>query len=118
MPRYIDADALYERTVELEATALSQLEKLNCMPFSEMDQDQYIQWRVWSAIYQERGAFKQDVANADTADVVEVVRCKDCIHKYSDRNQIICQKLYFCDGFNFEPSNDAFCSCGERREDG
>lgn len=56
------------------------------------------------------------VENAETADVVEVVRCKDCKHKYYDGNQIICQKLYWCDGNNFEPSAENFCSYGERKE--
>lgn len=51
------------------------------------------------------------------ADVVEVVRCKECKHKYYDGNQIICQKLYWCDGNNFEPSAEDFCSYGERGED-
>lgn len=49
-------------------------------------------------------------------DIVEVVRCKDCKHKYYDENQLICQKLYFCDGNNFEPSAESFCSQGERKE--
>ena len=52
-----------------------------------------------------------------TVDAVEVVRCKDCKYKYNDENQIICQKLYWCDGNNFEPSANDFCSMGERRED-
>lgn len=58
------------------------------------------------------------VKNMPTADVVEVVRCKDCRHNYYDGNQLICQKLYWYDGTNFEPSAEDFCSRGERREDG
>jgi len=49
--------------------------------------------------------------------VGELVRCKDCRHKYYDGNQIICQKLYWCNGINFEPSADDFCSYCERREE-
>ena len=56
-------------------------------------------------------------AKEPSADVVEVVRCKECKHKYYDGNQIICQKLYWCDGNNFEPSAEDFCSYGERGED-
>jgi len=48
---------------------------------------------------------------------VQVVRCKDCKHKYYDSDQIICQKLYCCDGDNFVPFDDDFCSRGERREE-
>lgn len=47
-----------------------------------------------------------------TVDAVPVVRCKSCRHKYYDGNQIICQKLYWCDGNNFEPSAEDFCSQG------
>lgn len=47
----------------------------------------------------------------------EIVRCKDCKHNYYDGNQLICQKLYWCDCNNFEPSAEDFCSHGERREE-
>ena len=67
--------------------------------------------------YCKRGAEFTDACFAiENAPTVEIVRCKDCIHKYINGNQIICQKLYFCDGFNFEPSNDNFCSYGERSD--
>lgn len=49
---------------------------------------------------------------APTVDAVPVIRCKDCRHKYYDGNQIICQKMYYCDGNNFEPSAEDFCSQG------
>lgn len=93
MPRYIDADKL-ESLCDIMAD--------KCDGIGES---------IWNQ-------FRTTVEWTPTVDAVEVVRCKDCIHKYSDGNQIICQKLYFCDGFNFEPSEDAFCSYGERREDG
>ena len=59
---------------------------------------------------------KEMLKSIPTSDAVEVVRCKDCKHKYCDGNQIICQKLYWCDGSNFEPAAGDFCSHGERRE--
>lgn len=67
--RLIDADALYERTAEWEAQAMAQLENLNRIPFDEMEREEYIAWRVWSAILNERSAFKHDVADAPTVDV-------------------------------------------------
>lgn len=51
------------------------------------------------------------------AERIDIVRCGECKHKYCDGNQIICQKLYWCDGNNFEPSAEDFCSQGERRAD-
>lgn len=46
------------------------------------------------------------------ADVVEVVRCKDCEFYYEDEKW--CRRLVLCGAFN---GND-FCSHGERRDDG
>lgn len=49
-----------------------------------------------------------------TADVVEVVRCKDC--KYlSVRNGAL--GVYRCDMTGDYPSGKHFCAYGERRED-
>lgn len=71
MARYIDADALYEKVAEWEARALAVVEKLNSKPFEEMDANEITEWRKWSCILNERSAFKFDVADAPTADVVE-----------------------------------------------
>lgn len=60
----------------------------------------------------------EDIDAQPTVDAEPVVRCKDCTYQYYDGNQIICQRLYFCDGSNFEPSAEDFCSHGERKEDG
>ena len=61
-----------------------------------------------------RSAIQDAIENAPTIEAEPVVRCKDCKHKYNDGNQIICQSLYWCDGTNFEPSAEDFCSRGER----
>ena len=60
----------------------------------------------------------QQIANLPTADVVEVVRCKDCKHAtfYSCKNDscykgIICKYRIGTDDENF------YCSYGERRTD-
>lgn len=64
MARYIDADALYEKTAEWEAQALHMVE-------IHMNDEDMSEWRRWSTILKERSAFKYDVVNAPTADVVE-----------------------------------------------
>ena len=53
---------------------------------------------------------ERTISEAPTADVVEVVRCKDCerVYKYKDR--------YFCLNDNSEMNADDFCSYGEREE--
>lgn len=62
-------------------------------------------------------AYKDEQNITQYGEFVEVVRCKDCKHKYYDSDQIICQKLYCCDGDNFVPSEEDFCSHGERSEE-
>ena len=69
MKRYIDADALYERTAEWEAQALAQVERT-------MNDEDKTEWKKWSVILTERSAFKFDVADAPTADVRENVKGK------------------------------------------
>lgn len=57
----------------------------------------------------------EDLKNLPTADVVEVVRCKDCKyceHWYADKGRCF---LWHESGIDvFE---DGFCNYGERRED-
>ena len=52
------------------------------------------------------------VDNMPKADVVEVVRCKDCKHRYYDKER----KLYYCEmyfGLGILKDNN-YCSYGER----
>jgi hypothetical protein len=60
--------------------------------------------------------FADDIENAPTADVVEVVRCKDCVNYYQyehfpfgvcDRKADVPIVVY--------PNH--YCGCGERREE-
>jgi len=114
MPRYIDGDALYEQTAEWEARALAVVEKLNSKPLGEMDVDEITEWRKWSCVLNERSAFKHDVANAPTSDVVEVVRCKNCKHLSDDRIAPEWQRI--CRWLGVGKSDDGFCDEGERKE--
>ena len=53
-----------------------------------------------------------------TADVQEVVRCKDCIFgKYDDDlNMILCKRIYnLSDGECVYNDLNDFCSCGEKK---
>lgn len=57
-------------------------------------------------------ATKDEIDDIPTADVVEVVRCKDCKHGMYD---VMC-KFYWCHGVAH--SANWFCADAERREDG
>ena len=51
-----------------------------------------------------------EIEYAPTADVVEVVRCKDCIHRSKDDFY-----SFFCRRDDVGCKDDGFCSDGERR---
>lgn len=50
------------------------------------------------------------IEDAPTADVVEVVRCKDCCHNEGSLSEPWC-RIYEC-----RKSNNGFCNEGERKE--
>ena len=96
MPRYIDADALLER---MEA-------RLKQLRTEYGDYDHYTDGFDEGLVA---------VEDADTADVVEVVRCKDCIHWGGVTYGFACRKFSgietkICMGA------DHFCSYGEKKE--
>lgn len=95
MNRYIDADALLE-IIEHYILHDEDARKHHSALFIEGMKDGY--YRI-----------KSKVLNMPTADVVEVVRCKDCVHYWKNGEDVaICLA---------SPKDDAFCSEGERRED-
>ena len=55
---------------------------------------------------------KKLVDRQPIADVVDVVRCKDCKFKVQTL-----QTFCVCNKFDYITGNDGFCSHGERRED-
>ena len=54
------------------------------------------------------------LVRAPTADVVEVVRCKDCKHCVED---IICEGVVYCNEHHKGMRENDYCSYGERRKD-
>ena len=64
----------------------------------------------------ERSIDVKDIESLEPADVVPVVRCKDCKHFYFADNRIPQEQRYVCEisGEIWKP--DSFCSYGEREE--
>ena len=60
---------------------------------------------------------KEFIDNAPTADVVEVVRCKDCIHHKPFMPCEDWRQEYICDVFEWKSEDDDFCSFAERRKE-
>lgn len=59
----IDRAALYEKVADLEARARDQL--LKCDPKVELNK-----WRMWDVVLNERSAFKFDVQDAPSVNVI------------------------------------------------
>lgn len=97
MPRYIDADALMEVIREHDYPLANRTNSID------------------------RGMFtvgiQQAVDEQPTADVVEVVRCKDCQWYGIERACPLAASGLSADCIKL-PKEDDFCSYGERRNDG
>lgn len=114
--RLIDADVLYDKAVKWEAQAIVALMEVGSdMPFEAMKDVDKIEWLRLTAIFNERTAFKFDVADAPTIDAVEVVRCKDCKHLSNDRIAPEWQRI--CRWLGVGKSDDGYCDEAKRRED-
>ena len=92
MSRYIDADALIE-----------EIERCSCETWSK---GVNLTW--WVQAVKVKDNIKQCIDRQPTADVVEVVRCKDC--KYFDRKYLMC-KCGGCTDYN------GYCHRGERDDE-
>lgn len=61
----------------------------------------------------------EELAKLPSADVVEVVRCKDCIYSHTDiyygEECLTCENT---DGLCCDVYKEDYCSMGERRTDG
>lgn len=72
-------------------------------------------------IYIKLSDVKQSIEQTPTADVVEVVRCKDCKRCYEKRTKLNNQLMRFCmrmDGNEYKVNANDFCSYGTPKERG
>lgn len=63
--------------------------------------------------------YRNGYIKSPTADVVEVVRCKDCKYYKPQTRSITWNNTtkYCCRGANVKVNEDDYCSYGERREE-
>ena len=61
--------------------------------------------------------YLQDIDEARTVDAVEVVRCRDCKHRYNGKDCTHPLLLSYSWGAIRNVKNDDFCSYGERRQE-
>lgn len=92
----INKAKLYERAASLESQALSYVSKL----LERDGGDPSIEWRIWSAILTERTAFKHDIMDAQS---LNIVHCCDC-------------KFYrLCQNEKSSITDEDFCSWGREK---
>lgn len=94
MSRYIDADKALQCAIE---------EKRFFIYFEDAFNQQF----VVNTIYSDLADF---LNSQPTADVVEVVRCKDCLNAHLINN------YPYCELWNFVMARDNYCSFGKRKE--
>lgn len=111
MDKYINAKSLYNQIAEKEELARQRvIDTPSKLPNGDVNP-----YAIrYAAQLDERTAFKFMLADAPTADVVEVVRCKNCKHSehwYGDKQRCF---LWHEDGIDvFETG---YCSYGERKD--
>lgn len=59
-------------------------------------------------------AFQRMIKDAQTIDAVQVVRCKDCIHRYVTGDVT---QYYVCDFLDAQYEDNGYCHHGEREEE-
>jgi hypothetical protein len=61
-----------------------------------------------------------EIADAPTEDVVEVVRCRDCVYMLKHWGRVLCAKRVYSDDYSVKvltPTNlDNFCNYGAKME--
>lgn len=105
MSRYTDVDAIIEDLrydIELDARTLDDLDFADAKERELVQLDKVIKQNAISILEQ-----------TPTADVVEIVRYKDCIHhKNAPRTMYV-----WCENVDGLLPEDWFCADGERKED-
>lgn len=99
MPKYIKAD-------ELSRAKFHPLPYTHITPADIKDKEAYE--RGWN------DSIDAIIESAPTADVAEIVRCKECIH-HSNATKTM---YVWCDCIDGLLPKDWFCADGERRDDG
>lgn len=102
MARYIDADKLTKKIDEAQTSLESNVDRV---------------WNRNKPFYKGLAWARGLVNEQPTADVVEVVRCKDC--KYCNEYQKFNFERYLgcnTNGEIYEVEPNHFCSCGEKKE--
>lgn len=59
-----------------------------------------------------------DIDNIPTADVVEVVRCRECIHWFDKWEAVSIPEAHYCRKMGLFKLSDYYCADGKRKDGG
>jgi len=115
MPRYIDADEVKKAIEEswdgclgaydFHEITMNDLWVIDKVPNADVvDKERYVRVRENADILSDA------LSEYQSADMVEVVRCKDCKHREKNHYCLIWGQPYLC-------NDECFCSYGESRTD-
>ena len=100
MARYIDADKFLKQMIE----------KFKCIPLigvtKYINGEEYFEGEHLDTIIKE----------TPTADVEEVVRCKNCTHGHWNQETCHGRCVHYCDLTDLQIDKEHFCSYGERKD--
>lgn len=107
MTEYIEKDLIYKKVAEME----------------ELARNRYLDTPSNSPVYarylaqlQERTSLKFFIADFPAADVVPVVRCREC--EYAKNAKVNKKGFRICPASHMEIVDDDYCSYGERETNG
>ena len=111
MSRYVDADALIKIGLQDGAYEYVSVDEIANFPTADVvPKDKYDRLLISAT------KLPEAVRVYQIADLTEVVRCRDCKHRFVDGENV---RFNRCElNHNKVQGDDWFCADGERREDG
>ena len=117
MARYIDADALISSVKNelwdwntLDGIKATTVLRQTITDIQNMPTADVVEKEKYNSLLENSLIISEALNKYQTADVVEVVRCKDCVHRYGD----YCHRFH--DGYSAFIRENDFCSYGEMKD--
>lgn len=118
MSRYVDADEFEKRIKPYDTNDPVDKAMYNFAHNKMMDTStaDVMKKELYDRLLENANIIAKALNKYQTADMVEVVRCKDCKHYQFADNRAFGMPVKMCEWFGFEDvDDDEFCSRAERR---
>ena len=120
--KYIDKDELIKMIYKSPVwTGLDAIARINAMPSIDLDTDEWCEdCKEYDKEHHNCPRFNHVIRTAlEDADMVRVVRCKECRHwcNHKDADYDQSEFTYYCEVHGISLTGNDFCSYGERKSD-